>query len=68
MAKVNPGAAVSQLRGKVGNLVFRQLYGQTIATTRPNREDVEPSSDQLDRQERFRRAQEYAHSVLKDPL
>jgi hypothetical protein len=68
MAKAQLNSVFAGFSGKTGNLVFRQLRGQTIIAQPPDVTTRKPSAAQKARQGRFAEANAYAKLVLADPL
>jgi hypothetical protein len=68
MAKALLNSVFGGFSGKSGNLVFRQLRGQTIIAQPPDVTTRKPSPAQMARQGRFAEANAYAKRVLADPL
>ena len=67
MAKVKLNPILEQIRGKVGDLVFKR-YGEEVVLSRlPDFEGVEPTEAQLAQRERFRQAALYGKMVMADP-
>jgi hypothetical protein len=67
MAKVKLNRALASIGGQIDGWVYRQQFGQTIVAAKPRvRSDSSPA--QLERQEKFARASDYASEVLSDPL
>ena len=67
MAKVKLNPILEQLRGQVGDLVFKRYGEGTIITRKPDAEGREWSEAQLTHRERFRQAALYGKMVLADP-
>jgi hypothetical protein len=67
MAKVKLNPIVEQVRGQVGQLVFRQSYGQQVVGRKADQSDHEPSAGQLEIRERFRQAAVYGRVAMADP-
>jgi len=67
MAKSILTPALSQLRGKVGNLVFRRLYGRTVVSAAPDFSRRKLSAAQKAHCQRFKTAAQPARLALKDP-
>ena len=61
--KLNP--MFEQVSGQLGDLVFRELRGETIASRKPT-SNAEPSADQLAHRELFKQAAAYGKSVMAD--
>jgi len=66
MAKVRLNPILKQIRGQVGDLVFRRYGDETIISQKPGRPDIEPSAAQLAARERFREAALYGKMVMAD--
>lgn len=66
MAKVKLNPIVEQLRGQVGELVFRRTFGKVVVGRKADTEDREPSAGQLEVRERFRQAAVYGRVALAD--
>lgn len=67
MAKTRLNPILEQVRGQVGDLVFKRYQGETILSRKPDMEGVEPTEAQLAHRERFRQAALYGKMVLADP-
>ena len=67
MAKFELPAGIEGLRGRVGNLIFRQVNGRTVASRAPRFRRKRPSAAQLAHQSRFLGATCYARAVAHDP-
>jgi hypothetical protein len=67
MAKVKLNPIVEQVRGQVGQLVFRQSYGQQVVGRKADTSDREPTPDQVEVREHFRQAALYGRMALADP-
>lgn len=67
MAKVRLNPVVQQVRGRVGDLVFRRHHNQTVVGQKADLAGREPTPSQAAQRERFRQATVYAKSVLADP-
>ncbi|MBL8102324.1 MAG: hypothetical protein JNM02_07330 [Anaerolineales bacterium] len=66
MAKVESNPVVREIRGKIGNLVFRQMPGgETYVSSTPNFGRRKFSQGQKDHQSRFKRAAAYAREAAK---
>ena len=68
MAIVNFAAPAKELRGKVGGLVFRQLYGQTVVSRVPDFSRRQLSAAQQAHCQRFKAAAQQARLALADPV
>ena len=67
MAILNTSIIASQLRGLLGDeLVFRQWDGKVIVAKAPRARTVPYSPEELQRQENFAMASQYAKAILKD--
>jgi hypothetical protein len=66
MAQI-PNFLFRGMRGRIGNVVFRQINGRTFASARPRRRPVQPTVRQLEQQARFREATAYAQAAVADP-
>lgn len=66
MAKVTLNPIFEAISGNVGDLVLRELRGQTIVSRKPAL-NGELSAAQIAHRDRFKRAVAYAKSVLADP-
>src|SRR4051812_13079398 len=66
MAKVEEASLLHHSRGKVGDLVIRQLYGRTVAQFR-SKKTAKRSAGQKAGMMNFRYASSYAKEVLSDP-
>jgi hypothetical protein len=67
MAKVKLNPIVEQVRGQVGQLVFRQSYGQQVVGRKADQSDHESTPGQLEARERFRQAAVYGRVAMADP-
>lgn len=67
MAKVKLNPILEQMRGKVGDLVFRRYGDEVVISRTPDREGIEPTAAQLAHQDRFREAALYGKMALADP-
>ena len=66
MAKLNLNSALKGIRGMVDGWVYKRFGDGVILTRRPTR-DGPPTAAELAQREQFRKASEYAVSVLADP-
>jgi hypothetical protein len=66
MAKVKLNPIVEQVRGQVGQLVFRQSYGKQVVGRKADQSDHEPTAGQVEVRERFRQAAVYGRMALAD--
>lgn len=67
MAKVKLNPVVQQVRGRVGDLVFRRHRNQTVVGQKADLAGREPTPSQAAQRDRFKQATVYAKSVLADP-
>ena len=67
MAKVKLNPVLEQIRGQVGDLVFKRYGDETIISRKPDMSDREPSEAQLAAQNRFRQAALYGKMVTLAP-
>ena len=67
MAKVKTNPIIEQLRGKVGDLVFKRYGDSIIISRKPNVEGGKSSEAQQATRERFREAAVYGKMVMADP-
>lgn len=66
MAKVKLNPIVESVRGQVGDLVFRNLRGDTILSSKPDFSGVEATAGQTANRNRFRQAVAYGQLVMAD--
>ena len=62
--KLNP--MFEAARGQLGELVFREIRGETVASRKPTMSG-EPTVDQVAHRERFKQAAAYGKSALANP-
>ncbi|MBK7653173.1 MAG: hypothetical protein IPJ20_23965 [Flammeovirgaceae bacterium] len=67
MAKVKIKSVLEQIRGQVGDLVFKHYGDEMVVGRKPDRSGILPSEAQLEHQERFRQAVLYGRLVMADP-
>jgi hypothetical protein len=68
MAKVKLNASLVEIRGKIGNLVYRRTAsGKLITTKCPDMSNVEWSPAQIEQRERMKAATAYAKAAMADP-
>jgi len=67
MAKAQMNPVVSRLRGKIGDLVFRQYKDKVVVGLRALVDGSEPTPSQRSQRERFRLATAYGKWVFADP-
>jgi hypothetical protein len=58
---------LEQMRGPVGDLVFKHYGDGVIVGSKPDRSGLQPTEAQLQHQERFRQAVLYGQLVMADP-
>ena len=67
MAKVTFDKGFKGIRGKVGNMIFRQLPdGSTVMSRAPKTEKLDFSKKQRKHQKRFQKATSYARQAAQD--
>ena len=67
MAKVKLNPVMEQVRGKIGDLVFKRYEDRVIIARNPDRDGLIPSAVQTGQRERFRQAAAYGKSAFADP-
>jgi len=67
MAKVKLNPMFEELHGKLGDIVFRESYGQTVMGRIPDLSGVVPTQAQVEVRERFTQAAIYGRMALADP-
>jgi hypothetical protein len=67
VAKVKLNPILEQIRGQVGDLVFKKYGEGVIISRKPDMEGVEPTEAQLAQRERFREGVLYGKMVVADP-
>ena len=67
MAKVKLNPVLEQIRGQVGDLVFKRYGDEVIISQKPDLSDVVPTEAQQAARDRFRQAALYGKLVLADP-
>jgi len=67
MAKVKLNPILEQVRGQVGDLVFRRYADEVVIGRKPDLEGREPTPAQAAQRERFRQAALYGKLVMADP-
>ncbi len=67
MAKVKLNPVLEQMRGQVGDLVFKHFGDEVVVGRKPDRSGIQPTEAQLNHQERFRQAVLYGRLVMADP-
>ncbi len=66
MAKVKLNPIVEQVRGGLGDLVFRQVGNQTVLSRKADLSGTTPTANQVDHRDQFRQAVAYGKVVLAD--
>ncbi len=64
-ARLNP--VIEELRGQIGELVFKRYGDRVVISKKPDMSRVKPSAAQTAHRKRFRRATVYAKVVMADP-
>jgi len=67
MAKVKLNPILEQIRGSVGDLVFKRYGDEVVISQKPDMSNRELSQAQLAAQDRFRQAAMYGKVVMADP-
>ena len=67
MAKATLNPILEQLRGQVGDLVFKQYGDKIVVTKKPDLSNHKPTAAQRAQRERFRQATLYGKRILADP-
>ena len=67
MARVKLNPIIDQVRGKVGDLVFRSYNGETVLSRQPDLSGVAATAPQLAQRARFRDAAFYGRMVMANP-
>lgn len=67
MARVRLNPVIEQIRGAVGNLVFRRQGGRVIVTRKPEESDHPPTEAQQIQRDLFRQAAFYGNAAFADP-
>lgn len=67
MARVKLNPIIEQVRGAVGDLVFKRYGDDVVLSRKPDLEGTEPTEAQLAQRERFREAALYGKMVMADP-
>ena len=68
MAKVKLNPVVEQIRGGIGDLIFKRYEGEVIVVRKADMTDREWSEAQLAKREQFRQAALYGKLVMADPV
>ena len=67
MARVQFNPIMEQIRGHVGNLVFKRYGTRVIIATKADREGIAPTLAQEAQRDRFYQAVQYAKAAMADP-
>ncbi len=67
MARLKLHPMFEEVRGKFGEIVYRESYGTLHMSHIPDLTGIVPSAGQLEQRERFRQAAVYGHLALADP-
>ena len=67
MAKVKLNPILEQVRGQVGDLVFKRYGDEVVISRKPERPETPPTERQLETRERFRHATVYGRIAMADP-
>ncbi|MBI5648830.1 MAG: hypothetical protein HZC40_00025 [Chloroflexi bacterium] len=67
MAHVKMNPIIEQVRGKIGDLVFKRYGDEVIIARKPDLEGREPTEAQAAQREQFRQAALYGKTVMADP-
>jgi hypothetical protein len=67
MARVRYSIVSDALRGRVGGVVYRGLYGRKYVSSRPNPTEKPPTPNKLAQRGEFAAAAEYARGAGNDP-
>lgn len=67
MAKIKLNPVFEQMRGQIGELVFKHYGDEVVVARKPDLSGVAPTAAQLAAQERFREAVLYGKMVVADP-
>jgi hypothetical protein len=67
MARTQPNPILSQLRGSIGDVVFKQYGDRIVVSKKPDLSGHEPTPAQKAQRERFRQATRYAREAMADP-
>jgi hypothetical protein len=67
MAKTKLNPILEQVHGKIGNLVFKQVLGETVLSRSPDRSGLVATDAQNATRVRFRQATLYGKMVMADP-
>jgi hypothetical protein len=68
MAKVPMNSVTRHLQGRIGDIIFLQRDGRQFAQLRPGRSSTPRSAAQLEVQDRFKVAAQFARGVLGNPV
>jgi hypothetical protein len=64
IVKLNP--VLEQVRGQVGDLVFKCYGDKNVMARKPDREGIQPTEAQLEHQARFRQAVVFGRRGIVD--
>ena len=67
MARVQKGALISSLRGKVGDFIIRRYRNGYVISKVPDISNIKPTKKQKAKRSRFKDAVAYAQSIIRDP-
>ncbi len=67
MAQVKLNPILDELRGQLGEVVFKRYGHKTVISRKPDMSKVKPSEAQLARRAQFKAATEYSKQALADP-
>jgi hypothetical protein len=67
VAKVKTNPIIEQVRGQIGDLVFKRYGEQVVVSRKPDMEGREPTAAQAAQREVFRQAALYGKVVMADP-
>ena len=67
MAKIKLNPVFEQMRGQIGELVFKHYGDEVVVARKPDLSGVEPTTAQIAAQARFREAVLYGKMVVADP-
>lgn len=66
MAKIKLNPILEEVRGQIGDLVFREVNGETVLSRKPTASGNEPTQNQAEQRERFKQAVAYGRYVMSD--
>jgi len=67
MVKVLLNPALRELRGKMGDMTYRRMYGRQTLMKTPDMSRVKWSKAQKEHRQRFKKAVAYARLAMADP-